>query len=161
MKKSLRLKEFEEFLKKNKVQEDQTSKYRSSIENFQVFLEEQNTSLDSFPYGTLIKYTELLVSKNSDSVIDFVRALFNYASFVGKYGYMEELIDIIESYNAMDTLYSRIAETYGEGIRDEIFKDVTIPPIGVHPDKKPEITKIVMKRLEDKLGEEKTIELLR
>ncbi|MFX1600868.1 MAG: hypothetical protein ACFFB6_09760, partial [Promethearchaeota archaeon] len=34
------------------------------------------------------------------------------------------------------------------------------PPLGVDPDKKPEITKVVMKRLEETLGEEKTIGLL-
>jgi hypothetical protein len=60
----------------------------------------------------------------------------------------------------MDNLYSRVAEYHGEPIRDEIFKDLTIPPLGIHPEKKPQFTKVILKRLEEKLGKEKIIELL-
>ncbi|MHA1123762.1 MAG: hypothetical protein ACTSPC_13275, partial [Candidatus Heimdallarchaeota archaeon] len=67
---------------------------------------------------------------------------------------------IVESYNAMDNMFSRIAEIHGEQMRDIIFRDLNIPPLGVHPEKKPNFTKDVMKRLEDNLGEENTIKLL-
>jgi len=60
----------------------------------------------------------------------------------------------------MDNLYLRIAEQFDEKIRDEIFEDMKILPLGVDPDKKPEFTKEIMKRLEDKLGVENTIKLL-
>ncbi|MFX0152757.1 MAG: hypothetical protein ACFFAJ_18395, partial [Candidatus Hodarchaeota archaeon] len=87
--------------------------------------------------------------------------LWRYFPFIGMHNHMEELIDIAESGSAMKTLYDRIAEWHGEGVRDEIFKGIEIPPLGAHPEKKPQITKSVMKRLEEKLGKEKTIELLR
>ncbi|MFX0134584.1 MAG: hypothetical protein ACFFDN_13165 [Candidatus Hodarchaeota archaeon] len=88
-------------------------------------------------------------------------ALINYANFIKKYDYIVEIIDISESYNAMDNLYQRIGEQHGEKIRDEIFKNTSIPLLGTHPEKKPEFTKIVLRRLEEKIGKEKTIELLK
>jgi hypothetical protein len=94
-------------------------------------------------------------------VLDFLRALINYANFIKKYDYIVEIIDISESYNAMDNLYQRIAEQYGKKIQGEIFENIEIPPLGVHPEKKPEFTKLVMKRLIEKLGQEKTIDLLK
>ncbi len=86
--------------------------------------------------------------------------MFNYANFVKKYDFVVELIDIVEAYNAMDNLSVRIAEKHGEDIRERIFENIVIPPLGSNPDNKPEVTKIVMKRLEEAIGEEKTIELL-
>jgi len=94
-------------------------------------------------------------------VLDLLRALINYANYIKAHDYIAEIVNISESYSAMDNLYQRIAEQYGEKLRDEIFEDITIPPLGVDPEKKPEFTKVIMKRLEEKIGEEKTIELLK
>ncbi|MFX1281087.1 MAG: hypothetical protein ACFFA3_17185, partial [Promethearchaeota archaeon] len=60
-----------------------------------------------------------------------------------------------------NNLYQRVAEQFGENLRDEIFKEIEVPPLGVDPEKKPEFTKIIMKRLEEKIGGEKTVELLK
>ena len=61
----------------------------------------------------------------------------------------------------MDNLHKRVAEQLDEKIRDEIFQNISIPPLGVDPEKKPEFTKVIMKRLEEKIGEEKTLKLLK
>ncbi|MEJ2295369.1 MAG: hypothetical protein P8Y23_11475, partial [Candidatus Lokiarchaeota archaeon] len=60
----------------------------------------------------------------------------------------------------MDTLYSRIAEIHGQKIRDDIFHELTIPPLGVNPEKKPQFTKKIMARVKEVLGEENIIKLL-
>jgi hypothetical protein len=72
-----------------------------------------------------------------------------------------EVIDISESYNAMDNLYEKFAEKHSEKVRNEIFEDIKIPPLGSDPEKKPGFTKILLKRLKEKIGEEKTIDLLK
>ena len=130
------------------------------MNDFNRFFKKENIDIDSIPSGGILKYTEVLVEKKRDSILDLLRALINYANFTKKYDYIIEIIDISEAYNAIDNLYQRIGEKLNEEIRDNIFEDIKIPPLGVHPGKKPEITKEVMKRLEEKLGEAKTIELL-
>jgi hypothetical protein len=154
-------KDFLKYLSKNHVSQEKATLFDSILNQFNNFLEKKKNNIDSIPNGEIIKYTEYLVQDNSDQVLVFLRALYNYAKFIKKYDYIVEIIDISESYEAMDTLYQRITEKYGEDLRDEIFENITIPSLGVHPEKKPEFTKVVMKRLEEKIGKDKTIELLK
>jgi len=152
---------FLEYLSNNNIPQEQTTLFILKLKEFNNFLEKENLNLDSITYGKITNYTEYLVQKNKDSVIDLLRALINYANFTKKYDYIVEIIDISESYNAMENLYERIAIQHGEKILNEVFQNITIPHLGTHPEKKPEFTKIVLKRLDEKIGEEKTIELLK
>jgi hypothetical protein len=70
------------------------------------------------------------------------------------------VLDIAEAYNAMDTLYERVGEKCGKAVRDAVFADITIPPLGIDPESKSEFTKVVMQRLEAQVGEAKTVKLL-
>ncbi len=154
-------KEFLKYLSNNNITQEQATLYISRLNEFNKFLEKENSDVDSFPSGEIVKYSDILVEKKSDIVLDFLRALINYANFTKSYDYIIEIIDISESYNAMDNIYQRIAEQHGEKLRDEIFENISIPPLGIHPEKKPEFTKVIMKRLVEKIGEEKTIGLLK
>lgn len=149
------------YLIDNNLSQEQAEIYISKLDKFRTFLKKQNTDIDTIPNGEIIKYSDYLVEKRSEEVLDFLRALINYANFIKKYDYIVEIIDISESYNAMDNLYQRVAEEHSKSIQEEIFKDLKIPPLGTHPEKKPEFTKIVLERLKKKIGEEKTIELLK
>jgi hypothetical protein len=152
---------FLKYLSEKKVPPEQRNIFILRLNEFNEFLKKNNNSIDSIPNGEITKYTEYLIQNNSNQVLDLLRAVINYANFVKKYDYVVEIIDISESYNAMDNLYQRVAEKHGEKIRDEIFENVVIPPLGMDPEKKPEFTKIILRRLEEKIGEDKTIELLR
>ncbi|TFF83969.1 hypothetical protein EU523_01920, partial [Candidatus Heimdallarchaeota archaeon] len=157
----IQLEEFQAFLLKKKTPREKVKNYLKEITRFLQYLEENNESINSFSYGRLIEYADELASKDKEAATTLIVGLWSYFPFINKNNYMEELIDIAESSNAMDNLYQRIAEWHDEEIRDEIFKDIEIPPLGADPVKKPSVTKVVMKRLEKTLGEEKTIELLR
>ncbi|MFW9902352.1 MAG: hypothetical protein ACFFDY_13880 [Candidatus Thorarchaeota archaeon] len=152
---------FLKYLLDNKIPQEQADIFLSKLNEFQTFLKKHNNDIDTIPRGKIIKYSDYLAEIRSEEVLDFLRALINYANFIKNYDYIIEIIDISESYNAMDNLYQRVAEKHGEQIQDEIFKDLKIPPLGIHPEKKPEFTKIVLDRLRKKIGEEKTIELLK
>jgi len=154
-------KNFLQFLFEKNIDENQATIFISRLNEFDNFLKKNDYNIDSIPLGEITNYSKYLVGKNSENVLDFLRALINYANFIKKYDYIIEIIDISESYTAMDNLYERVAEQYGEQLRDKIFEDLKIPPLGVEPEKKPEFTKIIMKRLEKSIGKEKTIELLK
>jgi len=151
---------FQEYLKENKVDENTIEVYLASISEYEKFLQKENLTLETVNPNRLVEYTEYLVSKDKELVLTFLRALINYANFTKKFDFIVKAIDIAESFNAMENLYERVAEKHGEKTRDEIFKDLIVPPLGIHPEKKPEFTKIILKRMEEKLGEEKTIDLL-
>ena len=152
--------EFRKFLLDNNLNEDQALGHLEVLSNFNEYLRKRDIDIDNIPKGKILEYTEFLVENEQDIVLDLLRAVINYANFTKKYDYITEVIDIAEGYNAMDNLYDRIAEKYGEDIRDRIFENIEIPPLGVNPDNKPKTTELVMNRLEEILGEEKTVELL-
>ncbi len=154
--------DFREYLLKNDVKKEQVELFIDKLINFEEFLHNEGENIDTFPEGKLTQYTEVLVNKEEEeeAILDLLRAVINYANFTKKYDYIIEVIDIVEGYNAMDNLYTRIAEHLTENIRDEVFKDLTIPVLGEHPDKKPDFTKKIMKRMEEIIGVEKTVEIL-
>ena len=151
---------FEKYMLANNIKQEQASNFIARLLEFLEFLKKDGIGMGSIPEGKIVQYTEILTNKNEETILDFLRAIINYANFTKKYDYIIEVIDIVEGYNAMDNLYARVAEHFDEEIRDEIFKDITIPALGIHPDKKPDFTKEIMKRMEERIGEEKTIELL-
>ncbi len=122
------------------------------------FLKTKN--VEYLPKGALLRYTEHLVKTNTDAVLDTLRAFIHYGNFIENYDYVAEVLEIAEAFNAMDTLYDRIGKECGEEVRNAVFADIDIPPLGVDPDTKSDVTKVVMKRLEAQVGEAKTVELL-
>ncbi len=151
---------FQLFLEEKKTKKDTVNKFLSKLRAYEIYLLKESLDLDTVNPKKLVEYTEYLTSKNDDSVLDFLIAILSYANYSKRYDFITETIDIVESYNAMDTLYTRIAEVHGEKTRDEIFKDLVIPPLGVHPEKKPDFTKTIMRRMKDIIGKESLIELL-
>jgi hypothetical protein len=149
---------FRKYLSERKISPEQATTFINCLEAMQKFQKTDN--IDSLPKGTILQYTEHLVDVNPDAVLDTLRALINYGNFIKNYDYVAEALDIAEAYTAMDNLYDRVAEQFGETVRDEIFANIELPPLGVDPEPKFEVTKHVMKRLENTLGEDKTIELL-
>ncbi len=151
---------FREYLLENKVEDEVLQGYFVLLREFQEFLSKEEISIDSIPEGKINEYTEYLVSNKNENILELLRALISYSNFIKNYDYIIEIIDVAEAYNAMDNLYLRIGDEFREEIRDEIFRNLDIPPLGVHPDKKPAFTEEIMKRMEEIIGEEKTIKLL-
>ncbi len=151
---------FQIFLEEKEIDTNVIKNFLSKLRHYENYLKKENLNLDSVNPKKLVEYTEYLVSINKDFVLDFLKAILKYANYSKKYDFITEIIDIVESYNAMDTLFSRVAEIHGEQMRNVIFRDLDIPPLGVHPEKKPNFTNNIKKRLEDNLGKENTIELL-
>ena len=151
--------EFAQYLTVKGRTKEQITVIINQLRQYQEFLQKKDVVIDSIPKGMILEYTEHLVKKGK-SALELINALYNYAYFIKKYDYVVEIIDIIESYSAMESLKQRIAEKISKEISDEVFENIIIPPVGANPEKKPSITKIVMKRLEEKIGEEKTIEIL-
>jgi len=152
--------EFKQHLEKSDLKESLIEEILTQLRDFEGFLAKKKHDLASFPLNHIIDYSEHLVSKDPDEVLGFLRALIRYANYSKRNKIITKVIDISESYNAMENLYLRVAEYYGEPIRDQIFEGITVPPLGIDPEKKPTFTKEILKRIEETLGEEKVIDLL-
>ncbi|TFF87948.1 MAG: hypothetical protein EU550_02260 [Promethearchaeota archaeon] len=152
--------EFKQHLEEIDLKESLIEEILTQLSDFEGFLSKEKHDLTSFPLNRIIQFSEHLVSKDPDEVLGFLRALIRYANYSKRNEIITKVIDISESYNAMENLYLRIAKYYGELIRDHIFEGITVPPLGVDPESKPAFTKVILKRIKESLGEEKTIDLL-
>lgn len=149
---------FRTYLLENKVDREQATVFINHLEELKVFL--QTKDLETLPQGIILRYTEHLVNNDSNMVLGVLRALLHYGNFIHNYDYVAEILDIAEAYNAMETLYQRVREQCGENVQNVVFADIKLPPLGVDPEPKSEVTKLLMQRLEAQIGEAKTIELL-
>ncbi|MFX1566424.1 MAG: hypothetical protein ACFFCH_10580 [Promethearchaeota archaeon] len=149
---------FRTYLFEQKVDRDQSTSFITKLEAMRTHFKPR--ALETLPRGAILQYTEHLVTVDADAVLDTLRALIHYGNFIENYNYVAEVLDIAEAYNAMETLYSRVGEQCGTDVRDAIFADLELPPLGVDPESKSEFTKVVMRRLEAQIGEAKTVELL-
>jgi hypothetical protein len=156
-----KLESFESFLHSKNVDENEVRRTLDALEGFIRFLAEEDDTVFSFPYGKMIHYADMLAAKDVKEVEYLVRGLWRYLPFIKANHHMEELLDIAESSTAMETLYERVAEWHGEAARTEIFKNINIPPLGARPETKPPVTRVILQRLEEQLGEESTKDLLR
>ncbi|MFX0009445.1 MAG: hypothetical protein ACFE9R_03950 [Candidatus Hermodarchaeota archaeon] len=127
---------FRDYLKKKNIEEEKVKDFIFRLKNYEIFLEKEDCSIEIASYNKLIEYCEKLVANDKDSVLNFLIALINYANFIKSNDIITQVIDISESYNAMDTLFSRMADYYGESLRNDIFQDMIIPALGVNPEKK-------------------------
>ncbi len=152
--------EFKIYLEENKIENNLITIYIDILKEYEAYLFTLGVNLDTSLPEKIVDYSEKLVSKGESSVLNFLRVIIHYANYSKRYEYITKVIDVSESYNAMNNLYSRVAEIHGDSIRNEIFSDLVIPPLGIHPEKKPDFTKKILKRLEKKIGKNKTIELL-
>ena len=119
----MKKKEFLQYLLENNIAQDQASLFISRLNEFNDFLLKEKIKLDLIPNGEICKFSDYLVDiGKKELVLDFLRSMINYANFKKKYDYIIEIIDISESYNAMDNLYQRVAEKHGEKLRNEIFE---------------------------------------
>lgn len=149
---------FRTYLLEKKVDREQSTLFISRLDAMRTFLNTQN--IEHLPQGSILQFTEHLVQTDTEVVLDTLRAFLHYGNFIENFDYVAEVLDIAEAYNAMETLYERVGEQCGDEVRDAVFADVELPPLGVDPDTKSEVTKVVMKRLEAQVGETKTVELL-
>lgn len=150
---------FQNYLIEKGISEDDREVFIEELKQFQIFLGPYKADLDTIPYGKILEYTKGLVEEKKPA-LNLLRAMFSVSNYLQKHDYIVELIDIVEAYNAMDNLYARLTETHGEEIRDRIFENISIPPIGANPESKPDVTKVVIKKMEKILGIEETINIL-
>ena len=70
-------------------------------------------------------------------------------------------METLDGREMFPNLSKQLIEKFGQEFRDEIFTGVELPPLGLHPKKKPAIIKILVNRIIEKLGPEKSVEFFK
>ncbi|MFW9965392.1 MAG: hypothetical protein ACFFCX_17600, partial [Candidatus Sifarchaeia archaeon] len=81
-------------------------------------------------------------------------ALYRFANFQKNNELIIATLEIIDGREMIENFYNRLNEEFGQQVRDEIFDGIGVPPLGICPESKPEITKKLVERFLAKFDEE-------
>jgi len=129
--------EFESFLRKKDAKQDFRNATSRDLQNFSVQL-----------------------MTNGENTLENFLALLRYSRFTDNREVEVALLELVDGSDVFDNLSETLRHTVDEGVFSEILRGINLPPLGTHPKEKPKTTKVIMERLEAKLGERKCREVL-
>jgi hypothetical protein len=69
-------------------------------------------------------------------------------------------MEVLDGREVFENFSKRLAGEFTQELRDDIFCETKIPPLGIGPEEKPEYTKKLITRLEEKIGTEECAKFL-
>ena len=131
----------------------------SILNEYHNFLTKRNTTFEQFTKNDFYEYTcKLIEEKRNES---FVFEIFLIFGRFAKIPLIEILaMEAFDGGEVMENFSKRLTEEYSQDFRNEIFAGVELPPLGLHPGKKPDYTKTVVKKFIGKVGKEEAEKFL-
>lgn len=147
---------FKEYLKERKLDTDKINEGIEIIKDFSKFL---SKSIDDATYDDFQYFSAYLIRNNKNT-------RDNYSNIL-RYGYYKKnhlliiaSMEVIDGGEVMMNFSNRLIDEFGEDIRNDIFGDIEVPLLGIHPRRKPAITKELIERFIKKVDRKKCAEFL-
>jgi len=96
-----------------------------------------------------------------ENTIDNLQSLLLYAWMLKNNALYKHILQHLDGYEAFTNLYRKLAHTVGEDLRDIIFEDLQLPPLGLSSREKSLYTYRTLNRLGEIFEEETVRELLK
>ena len=142
---------FQKFLEKQKVPEEKIADACKIVDVFERFL--NSTDLTTATSEDAEKFTQRMVKDGTNTYDNFV-ALLRYGYFIENNDLYISFLEPIDGGNVIEVLREKLGEEVGEDLRDEVFKDIQLPPLGTSSIEKPKIAQAVMEQMEGKVDKE-------
>jgi hypothetical protein len=140
---------FRAMLEGRKVPAGQLDSALALAERFEQFAKQ----MGGLSAETAWAFSRRLVAEGQASLGDFL-TLGRYGLFIKNNAVFVALLELLDGAEAQENLYRRVAERYGESLRDDVFAGIGIAPLGIPMPKKPRYMQPVIERLEKALGTE-------
>ncbi|MHA1123947.1 MAG: hypothetical protein ACTSPC_14230 [Candidatus Heimdallarchaeota archaeon] len=130
------------------------------MDDFRKFLEINGSSLESVGFDDFYDFTELLIKHKENTSDNFVSILY-YGYFTSNEDLIVAVMETLDGLEMFLNFEKQLIDIYGKEVRDEIFGEITLPPPGFHPKKKPAIIKALVTRFIDKFGPDESIDFFK
>jgi hypothetical protein len=146
---------FRSYLQKRKMAKDDIERAVGIVERFEAFLTRSGRpgSLTQALREDVNAFSAQLIEEKLNAYDNYV-ALARYGQFVNNNALYIAVVEYLDGHEALKNLHSKLAKEIGAARRDEIFKDVRLPPLGTPSTQKPRLTQTVVERLERAVGVE-------
>ena len=153
---------FTEYLRGRNQNEEQIAEAISLAEGFESFVSDEGLSIASDPAATeaVHQYSQRMIDAGMNTWDNYV-TLVRFGRFIGNDDVYIAALELIDGAEALGNLYNRLAESVGEDVRNRVFEGVEVPPLGTPNVRKPALTEIVMRRLEEAVDHDTCVGLLK
>ena len=148
------LDDFKEYLREKKVKDDAIKQAINLINDFSVHLKEFNRTLDNATYNDLHSFSAKLIEENKNSFDNYIH-LLRFGYFTNNNQLIIASMEIIDGAEVIQNFYERLASEFGEEIRNRVFQELKVPPLGLNPTKRPKITEQLIDNLIEIVGKDK------
>ncbi len=145
--------EFRKYLQERKLSAEDADFAVKAVKEFEEYLEKKRMSFESAGLDTLEDYVSLLMKKGENSM-DRLVAIARYCNLAKKDDYYIYFASILGARNVLPDLSERLAAIAGEEIRRKVFQGFELPPLGSPPENYPQLTRMIVDRLEAELPSE-------
>lgn len=136
---------FRTFLQGRKLEEKEIEAAISIINEFTHFLGNQQKPIEKPSYEDLYNFSDYLMEKGKNTFENFV-ALFRFGQFQKNKEVEIGSLEVLDGNEMIPNFSKRLIEEFGEPLRNEVFEGIEMPPLGIRPQQKVEITKRLVER---------------
>ena len=104
-------------------------------------------------------FSKILIAEGLNSVDNLI-TLARYGLFIKSNSIFVTFLESLDGGEAQENLYKRVAEQYGEALRDKVFAGIGVVPFGTPTPEKPAFMHPVIERLESSIGSDACRDLL-
>ncbi|MBU7037423.1 MAG: hypothetical protein HXS52_05800 [Theionarchaea archaeon] len=151
-------KKFRMFMEKNNVEKETIERSIALVKEFDGFLKQKGTTVDRASGKDFYEYSNHLVDQGENTLEAYL-SILRYGLVANPDLYLAAM-EVLDGREVMENLSRRLIEEFGDDIRNKVFEGISLPPLGIPPDKKPEYTKKLLPRLEKVLGVERCCQFL-
>ncbi len=153
------LTQFRHFLEKRKLNQEAIENSLEAIRDFLEFLGKKGKTIERAARNDFYGYSSKLIAVGKNTPENYVSIL--------RYGYFKKIneliiagMEVLDGSEVIENLSGRLTREFGRELRDHVFSEVNLPPLGISPGQKPEYTKKLIERLEGKIGTDACAEFL-
>ncbi len=143
-------KKFREFMEKNNAKKETIEISVGLVKEFDDFLKKKGTTVDRASAEDFYQYSAHLIDQGKNTTEAYL-SILRYGFVANTLLYVAAM-EVLDGGEVMENLSKRLVDEFGEDTRDKIFEGLSLPPLGIRPEEKPEYTKKLLPRLEKVLG---------
>lgn len=146
---------FRSFLKTRRLSDEKIEASIKLAEIFEGFLASSGTDAT-----TAIQTFCRRLIQDQENTYDNLLTLARYGLFTHDYKIYVAVLELLDGAEAQPNLYQKVAETFGERARAEVFAGIGLAPLGIPATEKPAYMLPVIDRLIERQGEAEIAKLL-
>jgi hypothetical protein len=141
---------FSQYLQKRGFSEAVIAQHVQAISAFEEYCREllPPFELEEATQAVTQNYVDFLINSGSNSFENLV-ALARYGYAIHHENLIISILELLDGAEAYENLVRRVGEILGEEVKEQVFADLPIPPLGLSNQEKANLMRTSMQRLED------------